>query len=92
MAPLLLSCFILDRGLQVKIFFNVVILSFSFRRTCSDCGERTSSSLTNRQVPVHEEKCSCGGPPRCEDYPRWTAGLDGTKYCDTSPDKKKKGM
>lgn len=68
------------------------LMLFSCRRTCSDCGERTSSSLTNRQVPVQDEKCSCGAQPKCDDYPRWTVGLDGTKYSETSPDKKKKGL
>lgn len=75
-----------------KITYGVVILAFPSRRTCSDCGERTSSSLTNRQVPVQDERCSCGVQPRYDDYPRWSAGLDGTKYSETSPDKKKKGL
>ncbi|XP_020625183.1 uncharacterized protein KIAA0930 homolog isoform X2 [Orbicella faveolata] len=61
-------------------------------RTCSDCGEKTSSSLTNHQVPIQDEKCSCGVQSKYGEYPKWTAGLDGSNYSETSSDKKKKGL
>lgn len=61
------------------------------RRTCSDCAEKMSSSLTNRQVPIQDEKCSCGVQSKYGEYPKWTAGLDGSNYSETSSDKKKKG-
>ena len=70
---------------QITDFCFVLIL-FVFRRTCSDCGDRTFSSSTNCQVPVQDVKCyNCGVESR------WTTRLEGAKYSDTSPDKKKKG-